>query len=241
MISGLLYPKRLTSVNEDTSDAVDAYIDSRALAYPTQLEDEFVERALHLGVENGMILDVGTRVGLIPLKMLWQSEEFISIGVDESPLMIERARQTASAWELGDRANFHVGDLRRFRFKAGYFDIVVSDCVFHRFDDGVAILREIARVVKPKGAIFIRDFRRPNRFQMNQRIQAETKLFGKPMQRHLDKALRSAYTVQELDRLITASGLQGAHVVEIDQGYIGLERRGQTDPNSWVKVREQYR
>jgi ubiquinone/menaquinone biosynthesis C-methylase UbiE len=241
MISGLLHPKRLASVDEDTPEGVDAYIDSRALAHPTQLEDEFVQRALNLGVESGMILDVGTRVGLISLKMLWQSEDFFAIGLDQSTLMIDRARETANAWELGERAFFQVGDARRMRFKSAYFDIVVSDCILHRFDDASAVLREIQRVAKPKGAIFIRDFRRPNRFQMAQRIQIETERFGKRMQQHLENALRSAYTVQELGKIVAASGLQDARVLEIGQGYIGIERPGQTDPNSWVKVREQYR
>lgn len=241
MISGLLYPKRLASVEQDTPGGVDAFIDSRALAYPTQLEDEFIKRALNLGVENGMILDVGTRVGLISLKMLWQSEDFFAIGLDESTMMVDRARETANAWGLGERAFFQVGDARRMRFKMAYFDIVVSDCMLHRFDDAVAVLREIQRVAKPKGAIFIRDFRRPNRFQMAKRIQTETERFGKPMKQHLENALRSAYTLQELGHMVAASGLLGTRVVEIGSGFIGIERPGQTDPNSWVKVREQYR
>lgn len=241
MISPLWHSRRVGSIQDDTPESVDAFIDSRALAYPTQLEAEFVQRALNLGVENGMILDVGTRVGLIPLKMLWQNEDFFAIGMDDSTLMIDRARETANAWELGERAFFQVGDARKMRFKTGYFDIVVSDCVLHRFDDVVSVLREIQRVAKPKGAIFIRDFRRPNRFRMAQRIHTEATRFGRPMKQHLENALRSAYTPQEFGRLAGAAGLHGARLIELGQEYIGLERHGQTDPNSWVKVREQYR
>ena len=241
MISGLLHPRRAPSAQDDTPERVDAFIDSRALAYPTRIEDEFVQRALSLGVENGMILDVGTRTGLIPLKMLWQNENFFAIGLDESTMMIDRARETANAWELGERAFFQVGDARRMRFKTGYFDIVVSDCVLHLFDDAVSVMREIQRVTKPKGAIFIRDFSRPSRFRMAQRIQTETVRFGKPMKQHIESALRAAYTPQELSRLASAAGLQGAQLIEMGREYIALERHGQTDPNSWVKVRENYR
>src|SRR4051812_29804654 len=112
-IANLCYPPRADSPLQETPDDVAAYIESRALAYPSQLEDEFVSRALKLGVESGTILDVGTRVGLIALKLLWQNENLISIGLDRSGPMIEQARATAESWEVGSRAVFQVGDPRK--------------------------------------------------------------------------------------------------------------------------------
>src|SRR5262249_59238117 len=89
LISRLTHRARVESPELETSEQIDAFIDSRALEYPTKIEDEFVQRALALGVDGGMILDVGTRVGLIPLKMLWQNENFYAIGMDKSGPMIE--------------------------------------------------------------------------------------------------------------------------------------------------------
>src|SRR5713101_7604850 len=109
-LSRLTHPPRIESPELETPEEIDAFIDSRALEYPTRIEDNFVERALGLGVEGGMILDVGTRVGLIALKILWQNENFYAIGMDKSAAMIERARETATAWGLGERAFFQVGD-----------------------------------------------------------------------------------------------------------------------------------
>src|SRR5215510_11758105 len=115
--SRLKHPPRQESPELETPEAIDAFIDSRALEYQTKLEDDFVQRALALGVDGGMILDVGTRVGLIVLKVLWQNENFYAIGMDKSAAMIDRARETAQAWELGDRAFFQVGDARKMRLK----------------------------------------------------------------------------------------------------------------------------
>src|SRR5207249_9587881 len=112
------------------------------------IEDDLVRRAVALDVEGGMILDVGTRVGLIALKILWQNENFYAIGMDSSKAMVERARETATAWGLGERAFFQVGDARRMRFKSSYFDLVISDATFHCFDDPVSVLAEISRVLK---------------------------------------------------------------------------------------------
>ena len=70
MFSRLTHPSRIESSELDTEEQIDAFIDSRALEYPTKIEDEFVQRALNLGVDKSMILNVGTHVELIPLKML---------------------------------------------------------------------------------------------------------------------------------------------------------------------------
>src|SRR5438552_18234315 len=106
LLSRLFHPPRIESSELQTPEEIDAFIDSRALEYSTKIEDDFVQRALGLGVESGMMLDVGTRVGLIVLKILWQNENFYAIGMDRSGAMIERARETANAWNLGERAFF---------------------------------------------------------------------------------------------------------------------------------------
>jgi ubiquinone/menaquinone biosynthesis C-methylase UbiE len=188
-----------------------------------------------------MVLDVGTRVGLIPLKILWQNENFFSIGVDSSSAMIDRARETATAWSLGERAFFQVGDARHMRLKSAYFDLAVSDSVFHRFSEPAKVLSEVARVLKPKGALLIRDQRRPNRFRMSKLIDELGRRYGDRMRSQIEMSLRSAYTLDELRQIVQQSELQGAAIVEFDELHIGIERRGQTDPNSWVSAREQYR
>ena len=240
-VSRLWHPPRLACLDIDTPEDVLAFIESRAVEHATHLEDEFVKRALTLGVESGMVLDVGTRVGLVLLKLLWQNENFYAIGMDSSGLMIERARETATAWELGERAFFQVGDARRMNFKTGYFDLVISDSTLHRFDDSVAVFKEIRRVMKPKGALLIRDLRRPNRLGMASRIAQYSNQYGNVMSSQLTAAIRASYTKAEIERSVRESGLPGAHVSEPDADHIVVERHGETDPGSWVTAREQYR
>ena len=240
-VSRLWHPPRVAFPDIDTPDAVLAFIESRTLEHPSRLEDEFVKHALSLGVESGMALDVGTRVGLVLLKLLWQNENFYAIGMDSSGLMIERARETATAWELGERAFFQVGDARRMRFKTGYFDLVISDSTLHRFDDSVAVLREIHRVLKPKGALLVRDLLRPHRLGMASRIAHYSSQYGAAMGPQLTTAIRAAYTKPEIEHALRESGLPGAAVTEPDADHFLIARRGETDPGSWVTAREQYR
>jgi ubiquinone/menaquinone biosynthesis C-methylase UbiE len=239
-VSRIWNATRLVHPDEDSSEDTLAFIESRSLEYPSQLEDEFVRRALSLGVESGMILDVGTRAGLIPLKMLWQNENLYAIGIDRSGPIVERARETAAAWGLENRAFFQVGDARKMRLKDEYFDMVVSDSTLHRFDDVVAVLEEIHRVLKPKGALLIRDYCRPNRWQMSRRIREHAARFGNAMLPQVEAAIRASYTRPELQQALNQSGLPGIQMVEAGDAYVMLERRGATDPGSWILTREQY-
>jgi ubiquinone/menaquinone biosynthesis C-methylase UbiE len=237
----LTHPARQLPTRPDTAEDLAAFIDSRALEYATKLEDDFAERVRRLGVESGMVLDVGTRVGLIALKVLWQNENFFSIGVDSSSAMIDRARETATAWGLSERAFFQVGDARHMRLKSNYFDIVVSDDALHRFDDPVSVLSEIGRMLKPNGALLIRDIRRPNRFRMSKLLDEQTRHYGNRMRPQIEAAMHAAYTMKEMQQILRASSLTGARLVEMDEYHLGLEREGTTDPNSWISAREQYR
>ena len=238
--SRLTHPSRKESPELASPEEIDAFIDSRSLEYPTKIEDDFVQRALGLGVDGGMILDVGTRVGLIVLKALWQNENFYAIGMDKSGVLIERARETAAAWGLDNRAFFQVGDARKMRLKTGYFDLVISDSTLHVFDDPLSVLREINRVLKPKGALLIRELQRPNRFQMQRKIDEYSTLYGARMRPHVETSLRAAFTRSEFESLVQGSGLERVGVSQPDDHHFLIERAGESDPNSWIKAREQY-
>ena len=237
----LIYPSRLPFPSEISADDIQAFIDSRAREYASTLEDEFAARALNLGIESGIVLDAGTRVGLVALKIVWRNENMVAMGLDISGPLVERARETATAWELTERAVFQVGDPRHMRFKSGYFDLIVSDCSLHRFDNVVAVLKEIGRVLKPKGALLIRDYSRPNRLKMIGRIQQQAQRLGEAMRPQLEQSIQAAYTPDEIRQAVGEAGLGGIRVDVSDPDYFVLERRGETDPSSWVSVREQYR
>jgi ubiquinone/menaquinone biosynthesis C-methylase UbiE len=239
-LARLTHSPRIESPELSSEEEIDAFIDSRALEYPARVEEEFVQRASALGVDTGMILDVGTRTGLILLKMLWHNENFYAIGMDASMALIDRARATAHAWELGERAFFQVGDARKMRLKTAYFDLVVSDSTLHVFDNPVSVLREIERVLKPKGGLLIRELRRPSRFQMQRKIDESVRLYGERMRSHVETSLRAAFTRAELEAAVHESGLQRVQISEPDEYHLLIERRGETDPNSWIKGREQY-
>jgi hypothetical protein len=61
------------------------------------------------------------------------------------------------------------------------------------------------------------------------------------MRPQVEEAIQASYTPNELQLAIREAGISGVRVDESDANYVVLQRRGETDPNSWVTTREQYR
>jgi hypothetical protein len=59
------------------------------------------------------------------------------------------------------------------------------------------------------------------------------------MRRHIEGAMRAAFTLEEAAEMVRASGLERVRLDTTD-GQLTMERTGESDPNSWIKAREQY-
>ena len=56
----------------DSNEEVEAYSSAAAQAHLDHLDDTFVDHTLSLGVRSGVVLDVGTGPGQIPIKLARQ-------------------------------------------------------------------------------------------------------------------------------------------------------------------------
>lgn len=104
------------------------------------------------------ILEVGCGTGAV-LRAIARRADFggQATGVDHCPTFIEHARSFAETERLGDRLDFRVGDAHRLDFPTGTFDIVIAHTLISHVTAPLAVLGEMARVVRPGGSVVVFD------------------------------------------------------------------------------------
>ena len=127
--------------------------DTMRLAY---YDERVIEKMAEVsGVdENSEVADVGTGTGFVAAGLAPRVKRVV--GIDSAPAMLEVARKNLRA--LGaSNVDLVVGDAARLPLEDGSVDAAFANMVLHHALDPAAMLREMARVVRPGGAVAITD------------------------------------------------------------------------------------
>lgn len=98
------------------------------------------------------VLDVGCGLG----RLTWaiaSSGRYV-VGVDLSPVMVDRARGAGAL----DQASFRVGDFLELDFSGQSFDCIVSAAALHHMDHDAALARMVG-LLSPGGRLIVHDLR----------------------------------------------------------------------------------
>jgi ubiquinone/menaquinone biosynthesis C-methylase UbiE len=101
-------------------------------------------------------LDVGAGAGhwgrlLVP----HLAPEARVFGIDREDTWIREARRRAESAGLAGRLSYRLGDAERIPFHDGTFDLVTCQRLILHAPDPLAALREMMRVLKPRGRIVV--------------------------------------------------------------------------------------
>ncbi|WP_043713861.1 class I SAM-dependent methyltransferase [Symbiobacterium thermophilum] len=147
-------------------------------------------------VAPGMsVLDVGIGTGAFAARFRGRGVRVS--GVDPSPAMLDACRGKHPGFTL------RVGDFNAIPFDSGEFDMVISSFAFHEVPPGgrLAACRELARVLKPGGALCLVDIL----FASPAALAAAREAIGERWDDEEDYPL-----VGDLDQLLHEAGIGGS-------------------------------
>jgi SAM-dependent methyltransferase len=105
---------------------------------------------------GALVADVACGPGASALQAATQTGCRV-VGVDLSPVCIERATAAAIAAGLEGRVRFLVGDAERLPLGDSSADGVLCECALSTFPDKAAAAGELARVLRPGGMLALSD------------------------------------------------------------------------------------
>jgi len=138
-----------------------------ALAYVLSLGQDrrwrsaMVQRVV--GVEPRLVLDVACGTGAV-IKRLAATTAAHIIGVDLSQAMLEQGQRVVERATLGERVDVVRARAEQLPFADDTVDAATFTYLMRYVEDPAATIREIARVVKPGGAISSLEFAVPPRW-----------------------------------------------------------------------------
>lgn len=106
--------------------------------------------------QHNKVLDLGTGSGFLAFPLAKAYPQIHVIGLDIAPQVLERNRKKVRVEQLNN-LEFMLYDGIKFPFPDNSFTHIVTRYALHHFPDINECFREISRVLKPGGVLFISD------------------------------------------------------------------------------------
>jgi len=122
-----------------------------------QYHYELVAREISHYCSAGRMLDIGTGPGWLLLKVHQYSPQLKLTAVDISAAMVSKAKTNITRAGLSNLVDIKKGAAGDLPFNDNSFDIIVSTGSMHHWNDPVAGLNDVYRVLKPESYALMYD------------------------------------------------------------------------------------
>jgi ubiquinone/menaquinone biosynthesis C-methylase UbiE len=191
----------------------------------TEANAAFVGRLFELGA-SGHMLDLGTGPAHMPIEICERDRGARITGVDLAHHMLRVGKSNVDESGLEDRIELLHGDAKDLGFEDGQFDAVYSNTILHHIPDPRPFLREAARLVRPGGALLIRDLFRPlDEARLAELVELHAAGCNDYQRDLFAASLHAAFTPEELRELCEECGLGHAEVVIDTDRHVSVQVR----------------
>jgi ubiquinone/menaquinone biosynthesis C-methylase UbiE len=169
---------------------------------------DFALTAIDLYPQAVRVLDIGTGTARIPIMLCQEKLDYQILGVDLAQSMLILGRRNIEEAGLLQYIRLELADGKRLPYPNWEFDLVISNSLVHHLPDPQSFFQEVARLVKPNGAVLIRDLLRPNSVAEIDQIVAEAGDYGDRQNQLFRDSLAAALTLDEVQELVTGAGMK---------------------------------
>ena len=186
----------------------------------------FAMDAIDLDPHAIKILDAGTGTARIPILMCQQRPQYLITAVDLAQSMLIIGQRNVEEAGLNQRIRLERVDSKRMPYPDLEFDMVVSNSLVHHLPDPLSFFQEIKRLVRPGGAILIRDLIRPeNDTVVNSLVAKIGEAYDPHQQQLFRESLQAALTLSEVQGLIDRVGLSQVKLSQSSDLHWTIERK----------------
>jgi SAM-dependent methyltransferase len=156
-------------------------------------------------VINSLVLEIGPGPGWAGLSLLKKRADMRLEGIEASPDMVRVSTANAIKEELAERAVYRTGEGEDMAgLPDHHFDLVISRDSLHHWTDPGKVFKEITRVLKPGGKLYIHDHRRDLNFFARLIVLAISWLIAGEMGKYWKSSIAASYIKEEITAMLKA-------------------------------------
>ena len=174
--------------------------------------DFFAARNL---TDGAQILDVGTGTAQIPIAMCKRNSGLKITAIDLAESMLTLGNKNIQTARLQDSITLGQVDSKKMPYPDGSFDQVVSNSIIHHIPNPLECFKEMIRVTKKDGLLFIRDLLRPFSLVELQNIVNLHAGDATPKQKQLfTDSLHASLSLTEVQEMVKLFGFESFTVIQ---------------------------
>jgi ubiquinone/menaquinone biosynthesis C-methylase UbiE len=174
--------------------------------------DFFAARNL---TDGAQVLDVGTGTAQIPIAMCRRNSGLKITAIDLAESMLTLGNKNIQTARLQDSITLAQVDSKKMPYPDESFDQVISNSIIHHIPNPIECFKEMIRVTKKDGLLFIRDLLRPFSMAELQNIVNLHAGDATPKQKQLfTDSLHASLSLTEVRKMVKLFGFEAFTVIQ---------------------------